>query len=202
MRFRLGPISSDFTPDDSWRPMREPGPFAMQVCALPIGLGLMLAIGYCWQFLGTTSFTFSRDQDATFAVVILFLPLLATIVVHEFIHAVAHPRLGCSESTVIGAWPSRMVFYAAFTGPLSRNRFLAILILPFLVITILPLVFAVVGVLPGHFAGFILAWCSTWNALFSCGDIFFISLVLWQVPRHSIVQNQSWYTYWRATNAA
>jgi hypothetical protein len=69
MRFHLGPIPSDFTPDDCWRPLREPGPFVMQLCALPIGVGLMLAIGYCWRFHVATSIHFGRRQEAIFPLV-------------------------------------------------------------------------------------------------------------------------------------
>lgn len=173
----------------------------MQLCALPIGLGLMLAIGYLWQFLVSPSVHFSQPQEVVFLVVFVAFSFPAIIVVHELIHASVHPRLGRSDASVIGLWPSRMIFYAQYTGALSRDRFLAILVMPFLFITILPLLFAMSCSLPGQFPGFMIAWCSTWNAMFSCGDIFGIALVLWQVPRRSIVQNQGWWTFWRPTNA-
>jgi hypothetical protein len=45
--------------------------------------------------------------------------------------------------------------------------------------------------------GWLLAWCGTWNALFSCGDLVGMGLVLAQVPHNAVVRNQGWNTYWR-----
>jgi hypothetical protein len=88
------------------------------------------------------------------------------------------------------------MLYAHYSGPLTRNRFLAVFAMPLLVITVLPLVIAALGLVPK--ALFLpVAWFSTWNAMAACGDIFGIALILFQVPRGAIVQNQSWRTYWK-----
>lgn len=200
MRFHLGPIPHEFEPDGSWRPIREPGPVVMQFIAVPIGIGVAFLVGYCWHIIGLSPVRFQAPHPG----LVLFLFLLSFVVlilVHELLHAVVHPHFGRSRATIIGAWPSRGLFYAHYSGPLSRERFLAIFAMPFLVITVLPLIVAATGFLPPGFI-IVAAWFSTWNALFACGDHFGMALILSQVPRGAIVQNQSWRTYWRLSNAS
>jgi hypothetical protein len=53
--------------------------------------------------------------------------LMALVVVHELIHAMVHPHGGKSDTTILGLWPSRLLFYAHYDGELTRYRFIAIL---------------------------------------------------------------------------
>lgn len=200
MRFHFGAIPNEFTPDDSWRPIREPGPLMMQLIALPIGVGVALAIGFCWLSIGgPMSVGFASGQaDMFLTALVLSFPLL--IVVHEFLHAVVHPRCGRSRATIIGAWPARLLFYAHYSGPMSRERFLAVFAMPFLVITILPLIVAALWALSPPLL-FWATWFSIWNAFFACGDILGFVLILFQVPSRASVQNQSWNTYWQSANS-
>jgi hypothetical protein len=202
MRFHIGSLPSAFVPHESWRPLREPSPWVMQLCAVPIGFGLALAVGAGWLQLVTASFGPVRPQEFVGAMLSLGGSLLVLIAVHELIHAATHPGWGRSDASVVGVWPSRMLFYGHYTGRLSRNRFLAILAMPFLVLSVLPLALAALGVVPAGFGGFLVAWCSTWNALFSCGDVFAIALVLAQIPADSVVQNDGWRTFWKPANEA
>jgi hypothetical protein len=156
----------------------------MQLCATPIGFALAFGIGYLWfRFTSVSlSITIKPEDMSTVALMCrLGLPLL--VVVHEFIHASVHPLGGRSNASVIGFWPSRVLFYGHYTGALSRERFLAILLAPFLVLSVLPLLVALTGALPPGLAGSTLAWCSTLNALFACGDLFGAALVAAQIPR-------------------
>ena len=196
MRLHLGAIPDEFTPDESWRPIREPGPLVMQAFALPIGLAVAFLVGYGWYLLETpTSLHFQQGQSIPFLIGVL-LSMPALVVVHELLHAIVHPRLGFSRDSIIGAWPSRMLFYAHYSGPLTRDRFLLVFAMPFLIITVLPLAVAATGVLPPYWK-LIAAWFSIWNALFACGDVFGFFLILAQVPRRAILQNQGWRTYWK-----
>lgn len=196
MRFHLGSIPDEFTPDSSWRPIREPGPIVLQLFAVPIGLGVALLMGYGWHLVGVTISLRFESRHALHFLVALVLSFPALIVVHELLHAIVHPRFGRSPATVIGAWPRRLLFYAHYSGPLTRDRFLAVGAMPFLVISVLPLVVATSGVLPPALT-FWAAWFSTWNAFFACGDYFCIAIILFQIPRAATVQNQSWRTFWR-----
>lgn len=196
MKFRLGAIPGDFSPDEAWRPIREPSPLWLQVMAVPIGIGAFIAVVACWLWIeapASVSFSTAESHWLTLGMALSF-PVL--VVVHELLHAVVHPGWGTSPATVIGAWPSRLLFYAHYCGPLSRDRFLAVFAMPLLVITGLPLLLAALDWLPAWSTP-VLAWFSIWNALFACGDMVGFLLILAQIPRRAIVQNQGWRTYWK-----
>jgi len=192
MRFKFGaiPNSGDFIPDEQWKSLREPSPWLTQLVALPLGgMGFVIS-GMLW--LGLTNLNYAQLESDSFLLtgLLLFVPL---IVVHEFIHALAHPQLGLSTGSTIGFWPSKLLFYAHYDGERSCRRFVAILGMPLIMLTILPLM---VSIATGLTNGFI-AWISTWNALFACVDVFGIILLYIQVPPDAICRNQGWKTYWR-----
>jgi hypothetical protein len=191
MRWHIGPIPETFTPDDSWRTIWEPGPVLLQVLALPVAIASAVAVGWGWHTIGIPQ----QGQPAG-VVLALFLSLIALIAVHELLHAMVHPGWGCSSATIIGLWLRHFLFYAHYEGPLSRDRFLAVFLMPLLIITLLPLALAAVGLVPEPWL-FPLAWFSTWNALFSCGDLIGFALIVTQIPRAAIVQNRGWRTYWQ-----
>ena len=196
MRLHYGSIPDEFEPDSSWRTIREPGPLLVQVIATPIGLGLAFVIGYWWLQLGDTLKIVLPSGAAVMMLVAFALSFPVLIVVHELIHAVVYPEFGMSRKSIIGVWPSRFLFYAHHSAPITKERFLAVFAMPFLVITIVPLVFASFGLLPKAWM-FWATWFSTWNALFACGDAFGFFMILFQVPRRSLVQNKGWRTYWK-----
>lgn len=196
MRLHLGAIPDEFTTDESWRPLREPGPILMQFLALPIGIVVTGVVVYCWYLIGLPDVGRFKQDEFLVLLIGVVLSIPALVVVHELLHAAAHPDFGFSRNSIIGAWPSKMLFFAHYSGPLTRDRFLAIFAMPFLVITVLPLIVAATGALP-PLAKLAAAWFSTWNALFACGDIFGFFVILAQIPRRAIVQNKSWRTFWK-----
>lgn len=161
MQFHLGgiPNGQDFVPDETWKPLREPGPLLMQLFALPLGLAAFVTIGLLW--FGTTPLNGKHFESPAFLNLglIAFVPM---VVLHELIHAAVHPQSGRSDRSILGFWPSRMLFYAHYDGELSRNRFIAILVMPTVVITLLPLAVAM-ATSSSHE---LVAWVSTWNAFF------------------------------------
>ncbi len=200
MKFHLGKIpETDFKPDEKWKPLREPGPIVMQLCAIPIGAIVAFAVGSGWSLILHQVPQIHVTGHAAIAVPLMFLisiPLV--IIVHEFIHALFHPHCGRTDESAVGLWPSRLVFYAMFTGEHSRDRFLAILIAPFFLISLLPLAFFSCFPTPlGTIAAHLAAFCSTFNALAACGDLFGVALLLCQVPRGAITRNQGWRTFWK-----
>lgn len=190
MRFKFGPVplSSDFEPENGWAPIREPSPQMMQFYALPIGLATGLLFGYLW--LRTTPLD---DPGLFFNLWYFLLFFVPIIVVHEFIHAVGYPMAGRSNETVVGCWPSKGVFYAHYLGELTRNRMLTVFLLPIGVMSVLPLLAAMIFRLEVEW----LAFVSTWNAVLACGDLLGSGLIVTQVPSAAIVRNQGWFTYWR-----
>jgi hypothetical protein len=189
MRFHFGavPEATGFTPDDTWKPLHEPSPWIMQLVALPLGVVMCVSIGALWLWL-----TPLREYPLDSLGVVLGI-FAATVPIHELIHATVHPNVGRSNASVLGFWPSRMLFYAHYTGELSRARLIAILLMPLLIISIVPLAAcAVIGRSSGW-----LAIGSTLNALCACGDVFAVGVLLFQVPADAKVRNQGWRTYWR-----
>lgn len=162
----------------------------MQLFALPIGVGLFLPVGALW--IWATPLPTDFFDSPSFP--ILALPsLVALVAVHELIHAMVHPQGGKSDKTVVGFWPSRLLFYAAYDGELTRNRFIAILAMPTLVLTVLPLLLAIVT----RQSHWLVAWLSSMNVLFACGDVFGILLLAFQIPARTVCHNSGWRTYWR-----
>ena len=166
----------------------------LQWVALPVAVvsgGLIAAL---WLWLTPLSASLDDEEFGIWFLAAFFW----LIPVHEAIHALVHPGRGLSDRTCIGMWLSRGLFYAHCHGPMSRDRFIAILIAPFMVLSILPLIgCALIGkvhVLP--------VTGSMMNAFLACGDLLGVMLLLWQVPRSATIQNQSWRTYWHTESAA
>jgi hypothetical protein len=139
MRFHLGaiPTSPDFTPDVPWKPLREPSPWLAQFIAFPVGVltaALMVVLWLSITPLGDAMFAMPTPS--------VLMSLAGLLIVHELVHAAAHPMAGRSAHSVLGFWPSRLVAYAHYDGELSRNRFVVIMLMPLFAISIVPLLVA------------------------------------------------------------
>ena len=130
------------------------------------------------------------------ATVAIGLPIL--FVVHELIHAFAYPKFGFTSSTMIFIWPSKLLIIAATFDALRRNRLLFVYMLPFLVISMLPLIVYRSLSIDSLF----LMLASTANGLIAGGDIFCFFLIVLQVPRNAMVRNQGPQTWWKAEDRA
>ncbi|WP_395719162.1 DUF3267 domain-containing protein [Prosthecobacter sp.] len=190
MRFHFGPIpeTPDFVPEPPWRAMKEPTPWLMQLLAVPVAVLSGVLIGALWFWL-----TPLKELSRAPLFGLWFLTAFVWLIpVHEAVHALVHPGRGLSDRTCIGLWLSRGLFYAHCHGPMSRNRFIAILIAPFVVLSVMPLIgCAIVGIThPLPVTGSIV------NAFLACGDLLGVLLIVSQIPREATIQNQSWRTYW------
>jgi len=117
---------------------------------------------------------------------------LALVSVHESLHALAMPHYGLTRQTLIGVWPTRLLFYAAHMDAMPRNRFLWVFAVPFLVLSLVPLLgCALLQVGPAA-----VVVVSVINGACACGDLLGIGMIAWQVPRHALVRNQGWQTWW------
>lgn len=192
MRFHLGaiPETPNFSPDPPWILLREPTPWVMQLLAFPLGVAACVVVGAGWFFLTPLREMQLDSPGPLLGAVLIIIP------VHEVIHAIVHPGSGGSADSILGFWPSRLLFYAHYAGELSRARFIAILLMPLLIISFVPLV--VCAVL--SYSSGLLAFSSALNALLACGDIFAVGLLLFQIPANARVRNQGWRTYWRDHN--
>jgi hypothetical protein len=203
VHFRIGqiPDNPDFAPGrDGWRRLREPRVWVFQVCGILAGLAAAAGLAWLWAAL-TPAFTNPRWSGTVAeglmyaaAIPVAFIGLVAG---HELLHAAVHPGCGLRPATVLGVWPAGQVVYAHYDGPMPRNRFVAMILLPFVALSLVPpAVCAAAGLGPPVVAG-----CSVLNALFGGGDLVAAGLVLAQVPARAEVRNQGWWTWWRATAA-
>ena len=190
MRFHLGaiPSSPDFVPDASWRRLREPSPWLDKLVALPVGVAAAAILAALWFLL-----TPLRDVTPALSLPAFLLSFAGIVVVHELLHALAHPMAGRSPHSIVGFSPLQAFFYGHYDGEMSRNRFLAILLMPLLIISIVPVLVSAATQISSGWVAFI----SVFNAFLACSDILLAGLVLCQIPATGIVRQRSWKTYWR-----
>jgi hypothetical protein len=179
MRFQYGPIPEDevFHPEaQGWSGIREPSPLVLNILAIPIGILLM----------GSTIYALSLAWEGGFPAIIgeiveqsklnpfwVFLPVLViSIPVHELVHLFIHPQHGRSKKSILGLWLSRGLFYAHYDGAVSRNRFLAMLAAPYLLLAWLPvIILALIGTSGPIEYVLILAMVALVNGVFPAGDV-------------------------------
>jgi hypothetical protein len=192
MKFRLGPIpeNHEFSPAQSgWRALREPNPVVFQLVALPIGLLATAAVVSGWWL----SVAYGLRIPGSSLGMGVLLPILLTVPVHEMVHTLFHPQLGRSAASILGFWPKTMLFYAHYDDALTRTRFIAALMAPFMALSVAP----VVGCwLTGYGRWWIVA-LSAFNAFIACGDLTGVLLVVAQVPSRAAVRNRGYYTWWK-----
>lgn len=188
MRFVMGPVPEDpsFQPDaEGWNAIREPDPVRMQIIALPV----MIATG----FLAFAAIAYGTEIPWENVLDHLLAAFLIMIPIHELMHALAAPSFGTTRKTVVGFWPSRLLFYAHHDGELSRRRFMVILLLPTLALTVLPLLACVLLRWDAPFVAAIAAA----NVIGASGDLVGLAILLTQIPRRAVVRNKGWRTYWK-----
>jgi hypothetical protein len=155
---------------------------------LPIGVVAGVTVAALW-FL-VTPLRPVKPAISSLPIFLLLFPVL--VAVHEFIHVLPHPRAGFSPRSVLGFW-SALGFYAHYDGEMSRNRLVASMLMPLLIISIVPLfVLAVTQVASGW-----VAFISAFNAFCSSVDIMLAGSVLLHIPATAIVRFKSWRIYWR-----
>ena len=191
MRFHLGaiPDSPDFVPDAPWKSLRQLGaPWRENLLALPIGLFAAAGVAALWFFV-----TPLRDITPAMSLLDFLLFSVGLVIVHELIHALLHPMAGCSPRSILGFWAA-LGFYAHYDGEMSRNRLIACLLMPFLLISLVPLLGSAVAQVSSSWVAF----ASAFNAFCACVDLLLAGSILIQVPATAIVRFKNWKIFWRA----
>ncbi len=155
--------------------------------ALPIGVAAAVTVAALW-FLVTPL----RDIKPAMSLPTFLLLFAGLVVVHELIHALVHPMAGFSPRATLGFWSS-LGFYAHYDGEMSRNRLVASMLMPLLIISIVPLLVSAVTQVSSGWVAFI----SAFNAFCASVDIMLTGSVLLQIPATAIVRFKSWRIYWR-----
>lgn len=182
--------------------MKEPTESTFFALATAVGIGTVIVLNAWIAWIPTSSPNSGsivlNPRELGFSGLLiglgkLLVGLMALIVTHELIHLVAHPKLGFSRKSILGVLPNRGAFYAFYDGEMTRNRFILMVLAPFVCITLVPLAaFTFIAPPPVFFALVILA-----NGLFSGGDLVTTGLVMMRLPRRSLIRHQSWDAYWK-----
>ena len=192
MRLHFGaiPLPTDFTPDVSWKPLRQPSPWIALFVAFPIGIVAAGVVAGLW-----LAMTPLQVHDVTSALSLrgLLVSVAGMVVVHELIHVAVHPMSGRSPDTIVGIGGPTTGIYAHYDGEMTRNRFVAILLAPLVVISFVPLLVAAVAQASWGWVAFI----SSFNAFGACMDILDAGLILFQIPATAIVRQPGLRIYWR-----
>ncbi|WP_074949322.1 DUF3267 domain-containing protein [Alicyclobacillus macrosporangiidus] len=162
----------------------------LQFVAIPIGIFLVFLTGFLVALLNLV--------DTIVIHLYHLLALVAIIPVHEFLHAVMFPARLASDHVMFGFWPKAFVFYAHYDGVLTRRRFIGVFLAPLLVISVLPLVLLKLFAI--HHQSLVLT-CALVNAFCSAGDVLGVALILFQLPRKTMLRNQGFRTYWKVPAA-
>ncbi len=202
MRFQFGKVvpNPEFDPSQgSWRKIREPGLGWYYLAGVPLAAITVGCLSVAIAAVGDTDAHIAiRPGDVSFGrvagVVLLVVgAFLALLLAHEGLHLLAHPGSGRTANSILGVWPSRGVFYAYYDGEISRNRFLLMAALPFLVLSVGPVaLFWVVAKVHLWLASVALL-----NSIASCFDLLIIAICISQVPSRAVLRHHRWGTYWR-----
>lgn len=195
MKFILGkmPQNPEFKPEDQgWIPLDEPGSIKIQLFAIPVTVLVALTIQLGFWLVGVDVSPLSKLKNIPIALVIV----LGIIPMHELLHFFCLPNFGLNRKSIIGFWPSRLVPYVYYNGALPRNRYILILVCPFVVISVIPLLSSVFKPdLP-----ILIVAVSYLNSLFCGGDLMGLLLLVRQVPSNTLVRNNGYHTFWQRRN--
>jgi hypothetical protein len=156
---------------------------------LPVGIVAAVVVAVLW--LAITPLQV-QEVTSTMSLPGFLVSFAGIVVVHELLHVTVHPMSGRSLHSIVGFGRS-IGFYGHYGGEMTRNRFLAILLMPLVVISFVPLLVAAVAQVASGWVAFI----SVFNAFLACADILDAVLVLFQIPATAIVRQQGWRTYWK-----
>jgi Putative zincin peptidase len=202
MRLKYGKVapSAEFDPGQGgWRRVRQPGLGSFYLLGAPLAAVTVGSLSVAIAAVGDTShrIVIRPDDFSVWRVACVVMltvgGFFAVLAVHEGIHLLAHPGSGRTPSSIVGVWPSRGVLYAYYAGEISRNRFVFMVALPFLLLSVGPVaLFWAVGRVYLW-----LAFVALLNGVGSCFDLLVIALCVCQVPGRAVLRHHGWDTYWR-----
>jgi hypothetical protein len=189
MRFILNefPDDKNFEPDEEWTPLKESSNlWVVQLMALPF---MVVNIVLVILLMRLMDISFELNTNTMLLSILVFAPI------HEFIHALFFPENLKSRNVFFGFTFKGFAPFAAYIGEMKRNTFIKVLLAPFIIITLVGLLYLIIfgrNELVEHIIVF--------NALGACADCLGVFLISRQVPRHAIVKNKKIRTYWRLDN--
>ncbi len=100
-----------------------------------LGILLALLIILLWLPICPPRELFILLRNDKWGALIILLPVI--LLTHEMLHTLAFPNFGFNKDTVVGISNKTFCLYATYIGPLSRKRWIAVLLQPFIVGTVL-----------------------------------------------------------------
>ncbi len=184
------PDNESFNPDrEGWNSIKEPkNVIIYQLLAIPLAIIITLLITMIVAIFTNTDIDFGRKLFIQ-----VFISYILIVPVHEILHALGFPSLLKSDEVFMGFNPKGFVFFAHYIGHMSRNRFLFVLVFPFIILSILPVVIMSMLSISNSWIFMIVIV----NTLASSGDLLGFLIILFQVPRVAIVKNKGLKTYWK-----
>ena len=186
MKFIIGePLDNNFNPqNEEWNSVKKYGLIKYQLFALPIAFGLAILIDLIYSILSINIF---HSYISFIYAALLIIPL------HELSHSLLFPKSLISKDVLFGFYPKAFVFFTHYNGIITRNRFILILLAPFLILTVLPLIFII---LTGNQNVF-LAKMVFINALSSSIDLLTVIKTIKEIPKNGFIRNKGFKSYWK-----
>lgn len=155
-----------------------------------IGTGLILAsiTSFIFLQLNPASLPLGRPTWTEFAIFFIILSIG-----HETLHLLAFPRFGFDANTVAGIWVEFGSPYVQYLLPMQRNKFILACAMPFIVLTLAPLIL----VAGGFGLTENLSWMAVLNSIGAGSDILILIKLLSTVPSNAWVLENGEKMHWR-----
>lgn len=177
-RFYVGhPQKHELSTDPQWHSFKTLDQQRF-VWSIFIGLGIGLLAAVMWRAFYDQSLPLGLPSFTEIVVIISILTIG-----HEIIHSFGFPYFGIGSNTVFGLWPETCSPYVQHLSPMSRNRFLIALVLPFIILSIIPFLLAMCGIGSIQY----LSWISVSNCIGVGSDMFIFSQIICAVPSQARV---------------
>lgn len=185
-KLRIGcPLAANFS-DRAWINMTVFDARGLSYSLLVGGiLAVLLAI--VWRAIDTTSLPLGKPSGME-----VFCVTTILIILHEALHFLFFPGAGLNTNSVIGVWIKIASPYVQYLSPMSRNRFMIVLVMPFLIISIFPLFLLSFGIGQNSY----MSWISVINCLGAGSDIFIFCMMFATVPSGAVVVESDGKMFW------
>lgn len=188
LRFILNDFpNTKFNPkEEGYKEIKEPDYFHLLLLQIPVIISNIFCINIFLRFRFGWDFRINIFDDFLWVII-----LILVIPIHELLHTVYFPDKITSPNIIFGYYKGS--FFALYMKEMKRIEFLSVLIFPFIILTLIPILSAIIFNL--NFS--LLFKISLINSILSGGDIISFITILKQVPKKTMVRNKGYYTYWK-----
>ena len=190
-RFIFGPPPiNSIVESQGWSRVQGYGGIDAKAFAAPVAVGLLasLCIALLWKTTGADTLPLGHPDTWEIVLFALFLGLG-----HEACHLLGFPGAGLTHQSVWGVWLQAGSPFAQHLQPMGRNRFVAALLLPFVVLSLIPLVLQAVGVQIDPF----MQWTSVLNTIGAGADLVAVAKLVFSVPARATVVESNHSLHWK-----